>query len=257
MRFRLAVLSTFLLAAIPALAQQAPAQPKPKSQKEVDALKKVQADAQANNYDQEIQDINYTLENFADTEYKNMLLNMAMEASQKKGDYPNTVAFGEKIIQSDPNDIMARVTLAQTIASHTRDTDLNKADSIKKIQDYANKALELMKSNPPPPQGVDAPQWPALQKQLEGEAYDALGTAALVDKNYSKAVDQYKLALAAFPNPIIWTHVGKAYLGAKQWDDAIGAADKVLASPDASAPVKQIAQEQKDAATKMKGTASK
>lgn len=253
MRLRIAALpAAFVLAALPVLAQQA-AGPKPKSQKEVDALKKVQADAQANNYDQEIQDINYTLENFADTEFKDMLLNMAMEASEKKGDYPNTVAFGEKVIQADPKDVTARVSLAQAIATHTRDTDLDKDQSVKKIEDYANKALELMKTNPGPPPGINAEQWPPYQKQLEGEAHDALATAALLQKNYPKAIDEYKAAYAAMPNSIILTHLGKAYLSAKQWDDAIANADKVLSAADASAGIKQIAQQQKDQATKMKG----
>jgi hypothetical protein len=62
--------------------QQQQAGPHPKSQKEVDALKKVQADQQAQNWDAEITDINYVLENFADTEYKNMLLAMAIQAAQ-------------------------------------------------------------------------------------------------------------------------------------------------------------------------------
>ena len=75
----LAALSAALT--FPVAAWQAPAQPKPKSQKEVDALKKVQTDAQAGNLDQEITDINYVLETFADTEYKEMLLSMAMEAA--------------------------------------------------------------------------------------------------------------------------------------------------------------------------------
>src|SRR6185437_2711138 len=255
MRLPIAAFSTALVLLVtPLLAQQPSSQPKPKSQKEVDALKKVQADAQANNYDQEIQDINYTLENFADTEFKNMLLNMAMEASERKGDYANTVAYGEKVIQADPNDVTARVTLAQTIASHAHDTDLDKDQEVKKIEDYANKALELLKTTAAPPQGVDAAQWPAFQKQLEGEAHDALGTAALLQKNYPKSIEEYKSAVAAFPNPVILTHLGKAYLGAKQWDDAIANADKVIAAPDASAAVKQIAQQQKDLATKMKGT---
>src|SRR5690242_17282857 len=80
--------------------QAAPQQPKPKSQKEVDALKKVQADAQAGNPDQEIADINYVLENFADTEYKDMLLSMAMEAAERKNDYGQIVAFGQQVIQA-------------------------------------------------------------------------------------------------------------------------------------------------------------
>ena len=76
-------LATLVVAAVfPIYAwQAAPQQPKPKSQKEVDALKKVQADAQAGNTDQEITDINYVLETFADTEYKDNTYTNGLTAS--------------------------------------------------------------------------------------------------------------------------------------------------------------------------------
>ena len=256
MRSRFALFCAALtLAVFPVFAQDAAQQkqPHPKSQKEVDALRKVQADVTAQNWSQEIQDINSALENFADTEYKPMLLNMAMEAAEKQGDYGQTVAYGDQIVQGDPNDIIARVTLAQAIARHIRENDLDKGQSIKKVQDYANKALDLMKNNPPAPTGIAADQWTPYQKQLQGEAHDALGTASDLSKNYPGAATEYQAAYAAFPNPIILTHLGKAYLDNKQYDDAISADDKVLADSTASAQIKQLAQQQKDAATKMKG----
>ena len=228
-------------------------QPKPKSQKEVDALKKVQADAQANNYDQEITDINAVLENFADTEYKDMLLNMAMEASQRKGDYGQTVAFGEQVIQANPNDISSRVTLAETIAQHTRENDLDKEQSLKKVDDYSNKALDLLKTASAPPPGIPAAQWPEYKKQLEGQAHDAQGMADDVRKKYPQSVDDYKAALDAWANPVIMLHMGKAYIDNKQYDEAIANDDKALAMPSASPQVKQAAQQQKDLATKLKG----
>ncbi len=245
-------LATLLAAVtIPALAQQQT--PKPKSQKEVDALKKVQADAQAGNADQEITDINAVLENFADTEYKDMLLNMAMEAAQKKGDYGQTVAFGQQVIQADPNDITARVTLAQTIAAHTRDTDLDKDQSVKKIQDYANKALDLLKTATAPPAGIPDAQWPDLKKQLTAQAHDALGQADELQKKYPEAITEYKTALDAQPtNSVSMVRLAKAYVATKQYDDAISMADKVLAMADAPPQVKQFAQQQKDNATKLK-----
>ena len=259
MRSRFALLSaTLVLTAMPIFAQAtAPAtqekQPHPKSQKEMDALKKVQADVTAQNWSQEIQDINSVLENFVDTDYKSMLLNMAMEAAEKQGDYAQTVAYGDQILQSDPNNVIARVSLAQAIARHIRENDLDKDQSIKKVRDYANKALDLTKNNPPPPPGIAADQWGPYQKQLEGEAHDALGTADDLGKNYTGAVTEYQAAYTAFPNPIILTHVAKAYLENKQYDDAISTDDKVLSDTTASAQIKQLAQQQKDAATKMKG----
>ncbi|HEX4169102.1 MAG TPA: tetratricopeptide repeat protein [Bryobacteraceae bacterium] len=233
----------------------AQAGPKPKSQKEVDALKKVQADAQANNLDAEITDINAVLENFADTEYKDMLLNMAMEAAQRKGDYGQTVAFGQQIIQANPNDITGRVTLAETIAAHSKDTDLDKDKSVKEVRDYANKGLDLLKTNPQPPAGISPTQWPQFEKQLNSQAHDALGQADELDKKYPDAVTEFKAALDANPaNSVAMARLAKVYVESKQYDDAISTADKVLAMADAPPQVKQFAQQQKDNATKLKTT---
>ncbi|MBV9406600.1 MAG: hypothetical protein JO211_14745 [Acidobacteriaceae bacterium] len=227
--------------------------PKPKSQKEVEALQKVQAAAQAHDYDAEINAINYVLENFADTEYKTMLLGMAVDAAQSKGDYAQTVAFGEQAIQANPNEILARVTVAESIAGHTRENDLDKDASIKKARDYANKALDLLKSADAPPAGIPPDRWPAAKKQLTGQAYDALGLLADLDHKYSEAVDDFKTAETDDPAPVSSAHLAKAYFDNKQYDDAIATADKVIAMPDAPAVVKQYAQQQKDNATKMKG----
>jgi tetratricopeptide (TPR) repeat protein len=232
-----------------------PAGPHPKSQKEVDALKKVQADQQAQNWDAELTDINYVLENFADTEYKAMLLDMAIQAAQNKGDYAQTVAFAEQATQLDPNNIEAYVKLAETIAAHTRENDLDKDQSLKKVDTDAHKALDLLKTASAPPQGIPADQWPAYKKQLEGQVHDALGMADDVAKKFPESIEEYKAALASYSNPIILTHMAKAYIDAKQYDDAIATDDKVLAMADAPANVKQFAQQQKDSATKMKGVA--
>jgi tetratricopeptide (TPR) repeat protein len=245
-----------VLLALPILAQQpqaANSDPHPKSQKEVDALKKVQADQQAQNWDAEVTDINYVLENFPDTDYKGMLLDMAIQAAQNKGDYGQTVAFGEQAVQADPNNVEAFVKLAETIAVHTRENDLDKDQSLKKIDTYSNKALDLLKTASTPPAGISPEQWPAYKKQLEGQAHDALGMADNVAKKYPQAIEEYKAALNAYSNPIILTHLAKTYIDAKQFDDAIATDDKVLAMSDASAQVKQFAQQQKDSAIKLKG----
>jgi tetratricopeptide (TPR) repeat protein len=255
-------LAVFALA-IPLVAQQ-PAQqqaqpqqgPRPKSQKESDALKKVLTAQQAKDWDGEIQAINYVLENFADTEYKPLLLNMAMNAAQQKNDYPQTVVFGERAIQADPNNILSTVMLAEVIAQHTRENDLDKEQSLKKAEDYANKGLDLIKNSSAPPPGVAVPadQWPQYKKDLSSQAHDALGQTAALRKNYPQAIDSYKTAIteASHPDPATMDRLAKAYIDSKQYDDAIATADKVLAMPDAQPVVKQFAQQLKDQATKLK-----
>lgn len=257
MKLRTAAFATAAFATIiPVFAQQQAAGPKPKSQKEVQALQKVQAAAQQNNPDAEIQAINDVLENFKDTEYKNMLLTMAMDAEARKGDYEQTIVWGERAVQADPTNIQAYDTLAQDIAQHTRDTDLDKDKSLQKVKDYANKALDLLKNASAPPAGVPADQWPDLKKDLTSQAHEALGMAAAVNKNYPEAVNELKTASteASKPNPVTLARLAQAYNGAKQYDDAISTADKVLAMADAPATVKQFAQQQKDLATKLKGS---
>lgn len=235
---------------------QAPAQtqgPKPKSQKEVDALQKVQAAEQAQNWDGVITSVNGVLENFADTEYKPMLLNMAMDAAQRKGDQVQTAVYADRVIAVEPNNIPARVTLAASTVQHVRETDLDKEQNLKKVDDYANKALELLKTADTPPVGMPAAQWPEYKQQLTSQAYDSLGQSQGLRKNYPDEIKDFKSALDAQPtNSVAMARLSKAYIDAKQYDDAITTADKVLALPDAPASVKTFAQQSKDNATKLK-----
>lgn len=232
--------------------------PKPKTQKESDALQKVLAAQQANNWDGEIQAINYVLENFADTDYKNLLLSMAVDAAQNKGDYAQTIAFGEQAIQSDPNNITARVVLAEDIAQHTRENDLDREQSLKKVDDYANKALELLKSASGPPAGMNPASWPDTQKALTAQSYDALGQAADLRKKYTDAITDFQSAIQTDPtNSIAQARLAKAYIDNKQYDEGIAQADKVLALPNLPPVVKSYAQSEKDRANKLKAGAPK
>jgi uncharacterized protein HemY len=270
MRFRfIAQAAAFLLVTAPILPQQpkgqgqnppaaAPKGPKAKSQKELAALQKVQQAAQAGNYDAEIAAINDVLENFADTEYKPMLLTMGMDAAQRKGDYAQTLVWGDRIIENNPKDFTAPIMMAATIAQHTRENDLDKDQSLKKVEDDANKGLDLVKNapaDPPPGFNGTAADWTAYKKDQSALAHYALGLAADLRKNYPEAIQDLKTSNseAAHPSPTTDATLSKVYVDAKQYDDAIATADKVLASADAPASVKQFAQVQKDNATKMKG----
>lgn len=248
MRFSIVAMAV-VVAAVPVLAQQ----PKAHTKKEAEALQKVQADAQAGNYDAEINDINYVLENFVDTEFKAILLDWAVEAAESKGDYAQLVTFGQQAIQANPNDVVARVSLAENIAQHTRENDFDKEQKLKQVDEYAQKAIDLLKTEDNPPQGIAPDKWPAYRKQLTSGAYDALGQAAALRKKYPDSIQDYKNAIDADPGAAASSaRLAKVYVDAKQYDDAIATADKVLAMNDAPAVVKQFAQQQKDAATRAK-----
>jgi tetratricopeptide (TPR) repeat protein len=232
--------------------------PTPKNAKERDALMKVQAAAQANNADEEIKAIDYVLENFDNTDYKVMLLTMGMEASQAKGDSAKSSVYADRLIEADPNNIAARVMQAESIAQRTRENDLDKEQSLKKVDELANKGLDLLKNATAAPTGMNDAQWADQKKQLAADAHDALGQAADLRKNYPEAIKHYQEALQVQPtNAVATARLAKAYVGNKQYDEAISTADKVSAMSEAPAVVKQFAQQQKDAATKLKASGAK
>jgi tetratricopeptide (TPR) repeat protein len=235
-------------------AQQQTHQARPKSQAEVDALKKVQAAYSAQNWDAAIQAIDSVLESFPDTEFKPQLLDMAANAAASKGDYAQTITYGERAAAADPQNVSIVVLLAEDIAQHTHDTDFDKDQSIKKVNDYANKALELLKNpSTPPPPGLPAEQWPEMKKQDTGQAYDALGQAAGLQKNYAQEIANYKTSLGIYANPVTMARLAKGYVDNKQYDDAISEANQVIAMNNIPAQVKEFAQVQRALATKAKG----
>jgi hypothetical protein len=255
MKFSIAAgMAAVLLAAWPVVAYQAaPKPPHPKNKEELAALQKVQAAAQSGDPDQQLAAINNVLENFVDTDYKPMLISMGLQAAERKNDMPLIQTWVDRAEQANPNSIEARIVLAEATARHTRENDLDKADSLKKIDTNANQALDLLKTADKPPAGVADAQWPDLKKQWTGQAYGALGMGAGLDKKPADAVTDYKAGLAADPaNSVLKVYLVKAYVENKQYDDAISTADQVLADATAPASVKQFAQQQKDAATKMK-----
>jgi tetratricopeptide (TPR) repeat protein len=241
-----------LFAVMPLEAYQAK-QPKVKSKKEQEALMAVQAAAQKNDAVAELAAINNVLENFADTEFKAQLLTMAMGAAQQTGDDAQVATWAERVMASDPNDIAARVTVAETTAQHMRENDLDKSANVKKVTELGHRALDLIQSGGSVPAGIPDDKWPDYKKELGERAWAAIAQADSMDKRYPESIAAYKSALEFVPSAIVTARLAKTYLESKQYDDAIATADKAMTMPDATPQVKTYAQAQKDAATKMKG----
>lgn len=251
--FKLLALSTGLLLGTGLMFGQK--DPQPKSQKEVEALQAIQ---KATAPDDQIKAIENVLTNFADTEYKVMLLQTAMQIAEQKGDLALTTTYGERLLEADPKNVYAEVTLASEIASHTREFDLDKEEKLAKAEKFANAALENIKTFAKPSSKVTDEQWDKEKKNLNGQAYAALGLVAMTRKKYDDAITQFKTALdvVGVPDPNTTFRLGEAYLKAGKLDDAIAQFDKIQTMADASPQVKQYAQTRKADATKLKGAAA-
>lgn len=257
MRNRFIVVGMLSAAMALPVAAQKQQQPPKISEAQRQAILKVQAAANAQNWDGMLQAITDLLENFPDTPYKHRMLLAAMQAAGNENNYTQIVIWGDRAIQDDPNDAIARVQIADAIAEHTRENDLDKDQSLKKVDDYAHQALTLLQNASTPP--ADAPisdpsQWPAFKQKLIGQAEYALAAEAELNKNYPQAQTEFTQASQADPtNAVYFARLAKADVENKQYDDAIAAAQKAIDMPNAPASVKQFAQQQKDRATALKG----
>jgi hypothetical protein len=128
------------LAAGLALASGLWAQPKPKSQKEVDALMAIQ---QAATPDAQIAAVENLLTKFADTEFKAMALQMAVQAAQQKGDQEKMVVYAERALKEDPKNFMVVMMLSQSIVQKTRSSIWTKKRSWKRAEKYATDGIEI------------------------------------------------------------------------------------------------------------------
>jgi tetratricopeptide (TPR) repeat protein len=263
MRKRLLAAIAVLGVALTAFAQQPQQQPgqqpqqqagpKPKSQKEVDALQKVQ---QATDPEARIAAIDNVLENFSDTEYKLILLEMATQSAQQANDLAKVVVYGERTLKVDPKNATAELAIAAATVQNTKEFDLDKDKKLDQADKYANDAIDSLKTAPPPnPQMTDA-QWQEAKKQMTAEAYASMGASAALRKKYDVAVNNYKTAADTDASPVILARLASAYNEAKQPDNAIATCDKVLAMADAPAPVKTFVQQEKAKAQKAKGGAA-
>ena len=107
---------------------------------------------------------------------------------------------------------------------------------------------------PKPRPDITDEQWATAQKDLQAQAYEALGMSASLRKKYDDSIAAYKQAnaVAATPDPATWVRLGQVYLDAGKLDEAGDAFDKALSAPNAVPQVKTIAQAKKDEVAKKK-----
>jgi len=235
---------------------------KPKSQKEAEALQALQAamGAQPPNVDAQIKAIENVLTNFADTEYKVMLLQLAMQIEGQKGDLAQITFYAERLLEADPKNAFAFVTLAGETARHTRENDLDKEEQLTKVDKWAKAGIEAAKNMAKPRPDLTDEQFEGVKKDLQSQAYVAMGMAATLRKKNDDAISNYKqaAAVAATPDSTIWVRLGQAYMDSGKFDDAAAAFDKALSDPTAPDQVKQIAKAKKtELAAKKAGAGAK
>lgn len=227
------------------------AQPKVKSKAEAEAIQAIQTAADVDSRLKAIEDM---LTKFADTEFKPVLLQMATSLVQQKGDYEQTIIWGERTLEADPKNYTAMVMLANTIAQRTREHDLDREDKLGRAEKYAKGAMDLLQTAQKPRPDITDEQWIAAKSDLNAQAHQALGFAAMARKKFDVAITEFGLAatMANPPDPATYVRLADAQTQGGKFDDALATIEKVLVMPDLNAQVKQVAENVKANAIRLK-----
>jgi len=218
---------------------------KVKTPKEAQAIQAVQA---AQTPDDRIKAIENVLTNFADTEFKPILLQMAMQAEEQKGDFAQITFYAQRLLEADPKNASALVTLARETAEHTREFDLDKDDKLAKVDKWAKDGIQAAKN-------ISKPRYPEEAQDLQAEGYEALGLAATLRKKNDDAINAFKQAVAVASGPDAARYdvrLGRAYEDAGKFDEAIDAYDKASNTPNVLPQVKSAAEQGKQEVAKRK-----
>jgi tetratricopeptide (TPR) repeat protein len=240
-----------LIAALLIAGTLAMGQPKPKSQKEAEAVNAV---ITATTPDQKIAAAENLLSKYKDTAFKSLALQLEAEAYSQKGDSPNAIVYGDRAIEADPKNFQALLLVSSQLARMTKEFDLDKDEKLKRASKLANDAIPAIAAAEKPNPQLPDEQWAGIKKDLTSEAHETLGMIASVDKKWDAAIAEFKTAIdgAATPAYTAMVRLTSVYNNAKKFDDANTLADKLIAS---SAPdnLKKIAQQEKAVAAKGKG----
>jgi tetratricopeptide (TPR) repeat protein len=230
-------------------------QPKPKSQKELDAIRAI---FNAPDADSRLVACNELLTKFADTEFKVTALQVAAMTYQQKGDLDNMIIYAERTLEADPVNYASMLMIAMALAQRTREFDLDKEEKLGRAEKLARQSLELIPKSVKPRPDLTDEQWEGVKKDFESQAHEALGLSAMVRKKPDLAAEELKKAVDAStnPDPATLTRLGSVYNQLGKHDDAIAALDRALADPAAAPVVRKLATEEKIRANQAKAKAA-
>ena len=239
-----------VLAAIPSLGQEKPAQgSKPAQgqqgqqsqapqgpQASPQQVKDAQAVQNELDPDKQLQLVNDFATKYPDSPYLSDMYFFGAYAAQQKGDIPKILDYGEKSLKAK-NDNMRTLLLMASILPRPQVAQGAEADKrLSEAETDANKVLDMIPQLPKPPNQTDD-QFQQAKSAVTAEAHAALGmvhlqraTQALSGpdaEELSKAEKEYQAAVSGpNPNPEDYFRLGEAYAMHNKTDEAINAFTK-------------------------------
>ena len=190
----------------------------------------------------------------ADNTLKAFAYANAMVASQNMNQIDKVLAYGDKVLALDPNDLNTMITLSAMIPAKLPADDPGKKAALDKAEGLARRALT----------GIQPllAQAPATQKaqivQIDSQLHETLGLIAYDRMDYAKSIEEYEASLKTNPKD----DVAHFYLGAnyqiltaqvsKTYQDAVKAENDAKAAKADQPTLDELAARQKGLADEVR-----
>jgi tetratricopeptide (TPR) repeat protein len=179
----------------------------------------------------------------ADNKLKAFAYANAMVAAQNMNQLDRVLAYGDKVLAIDPNDLQTMITLSAAIPVKLPADEAGKKAALDKAEFLGRKALA----------GVQTllAQAPAAQKaqitQIEGQLHGTLGLIAYNRPDYMKSIEEYEAALKVNPkDDVAHFYIGADYqtlsgLASRQYQDAVKAENDAKAAKAEQPTIDELA----------------
>ena len=201
-----------------------PRQPRAKTEEEFAAYQRFIRETKP---DEQIRIVEDFLLQYPDSELKEYAFQTATQAYQTKNDYPRVLTYGELTLAENPDNLVALLILASSIAERTGKNDEDRDEKLTQAEEYAKRALDLL-PRMPQPSGVAAPRWEQTKREAAASSHAALGMVNLIREDFFRAELEFKRSadLATSPDPVTFYRLGLCYSFQKNFDSALEALDR-------------------------------
>ena len=205
------------------------ANPRPKSQKEADALMAIQ---DATDPDVRIEAIHSLLTGFKNTQFKEYANLMMMISYQQKDDFEMMLLYGESTLEINPNNIDTLLSLGYAIPARTGQFDLDKEEKLAKAEDFAKRALLVIPTLENTNEDVTPEGWLVAKKNYMSQAHDSVGLVAMQRKDYAAAEGSFRqsLQVASEQGATTFYHLARTLRELDKNDEAMEMIDKAIAA---------------------------
>lgn len=188
-----------------------------------------------------------------ESELRGLLFQNLMHRYQQADDADNTVAMGRRVLEFEPDNPTAAVTVATVLAERTRETDLDRDERLQEASRLAETAIKSVRTSLVIPPGTPPERVEEVQQTVLAMAHGAMATVLMQKEDHAGAEEHLRAAVGferAQPDSVLYLRYSIALDHLKKYGEALQAAERSLQLAG-DGPVAPLARQQRDRLSKL------